>query len=114
MANPLERLWRDTMDVYRWAESTSGNITANTLPDVPLYTGLKCHYSKAGLAPVGQTNAPELANTHILFCSRDADVREGDIVIVTQRDGSKITLTVGEGAPYGVHRQFAVKRYDMA
>lgn len=114
MASPLERLWRDTMDVYRFAESTAGNITSETLPGTPLYTGLKCHYSKDGLAPVGQTNGPSITNTHTLFCSADADVREGDVVTVTQRDGTKVTLTVGEGAPYGAHRQFAVKRDDMA
>jgi len=49
-----------------------------------------------------------------LFCGPDVDLREGDEVVVTQRNGKQVTLTVGEGFPYSTHQEFSVKREDTA
>lgn len=108
----LERLWKDRMDIYRWEEETVNNIT--TSEERLMATGVKCQYSKGSLNDVGEDGAPTLINSYTLFCSTDTDLREGDKVVVTQRNGKKITLTVGEGFPYTNHQEFNVKRSEKA
>jgi hypothetical protein len=107
MRNPLEQLWRDMMDIYHYAEDGS-------LPDTPTYTGVKCHYSMNTLVAVGTDGAPTLINKYLLFCSPDTDIKSGDYVEVTQRNGRKVNLTVGEGIPYTFQQELAVERIDKA
>jgi hypothetical protein len=107
MANPLETLWHDTMDIYRYNDDDS-------LPDTPTHAGVKCHYSMKTVAAVGTDAAPELVNQNKLFCAPDVDIRPGDYVEVTQRNGTKVNLTVGEGFPYTCHQEFSVTRSDHA
>ena len=70
-----------------------------------------CHYSKGRLVDTG--DGADVTNSHALFCSLDTDL-EGDEVVVTQRNGKQVTLTVGEGFPYSTHQEFSVKREDTA
>ncbi len=108
----LKRLWRDTMDIYRWVEHTENGVTKNK--EELLHPKVKCHYSKASLNDTGNEGVPTLINSHTLFCDIDADLKEGDRVIVTQRNGKQIELSVGEGFPYTDHMEFSVKRSDEA
>jgi len=110
--NPLKRLWKDKMDIYRWADKTVDGITKSE-PEL-LYTGVKCHYSKGSLTDTGEDGVPTLVNSYTLFCSPDTDLREGDEVVVTQRNGKQIMLKVGEGFLYSGHQEFSVKRVDTA
>jgi hypothetical protein len=108
----LQRLWKDRMDIYRWVEETVGGITKQKKE--LLYEGVKCHYSKGRLVDTGEGSVPTLINSHTLFCGTDVDIQEGDEVVVTQRNGKQVTLTVGEGFPYSSHQEFSVKREDTA
>jgi hypothetical protein len=108
----FERLWKDTMDIYRWMESEINGVTQNVEQLIPP-SGYKCHYSKGSLTETGEDGVPVLISSHMLFCSVGT-VLEGDKVIVTQRDGKKVTLTVGEGFPYSGAMQYRVKRSDTA
>lgn len=108
----LQRLWKDRMDIYRWVEVVEGGITRQK--KVLLYEGVKCHYSKGSLTDIGNDGAPTLINSYTLFCSIDTDLKEGDKVVVTQRNGRQVTLMVGEGFPYSTHQEFSVKREDTA
>lgn len=108
----LERLWKDRMDIYRWVEVVEGGITRQK--EELLYENVKCHYSKGSLVDTGNDGAPTLISSHALFCSLDTDLREGDKVVVTQRNGRQVTLMVGEGFPYSTHQEFSVKREDTA
>jgi hypothetical protein len=99
------------MDIYRWDEVTEGGITKQKKE--LLYEGVKCHYSKGQLVDTGD-GVPALINSHALFCGPDVYLREGDEVVVTQRNGKQVTLTVGEGFPYSTHQEFSVKREDTA
>lgn len=108
----LERLWKDKMDIYRWVEVIEGGITRQK--EVLFYENVKCHYSKGSLTDIGDDGAPTLINTYTLFCSLDTDLKEGDKVVVTQRNGRQVALTVGEGFPYSTHQEFSVKREDTA
>ena len=107
----LQRLWKDRMDIYRWVEVVEGGFTKQKKE--LLYEGVKCHYSKARLVNTGD-GVPTLVNSHALFCSLDTDLQEGDEVVVTQRNGKQVTLTVGEGFPYSSHQEYSVKREDTA
>lgn len=107
MASPYEKLWRDTMDIYRYNDDGS-------LPDVPTHSGVKCHYSMGTVQPVGADAAPTLQSTNKLFCAPDVDIKSGDYVEVTQRNGGKVNLTVGEGFPYTYNQEFSVTRADRA
>lgn len=109
--SPLKRLWKDKMDIYRRESITVDNITKSkkVLKD----TEKKCHYSKRSLSNTGES-VPTLNNSYSLFCGIDIDIREGDEVIVTQRNGRQVTLSVGEIFPYSRHQEAVVKRRDTA
>ncbi len=108
----FERLWKDRMDVYRWMDYVVGNITKNK--ETLIYSDIKCHYSKGSLSDTGTEGVPTLVNSHTLFCSTETDLKEGDKAIVTQPNGKKVTLSVGEGFSYAKTMQFSVKRDDTA
>jgi len=108
----LQRLWKDTMDIYRWVEVTEGGFTKSE--EVLMYEGVKCHYSKGSLTDTGEDGVPSLINSYTLFCALDTDIQEGDRVVVTQQNGRQVTLDVGEGFPYSDHQEFSVKRNDTA
>lgn len=109
----FQSLWRDRMDIYRWKEKADGKFTGNEKE--LKYSDVKCHYSRGATTNIPEGSAPEINNTsHKLFCSIDADLQEGDSVVVTQRNGNQITLDVGEGFSYSGHQEFSVKRNDTA
>lgn len=107
MANPYEKLWKDTMDIYHFNDDGS-------LPATPSHADVKCHYSMKTITAVGTDAAPEIANQNKLFCALDVDIKTGDYVEVTQRNGAKVNLTVGEGFPYTYNQEFSVTRDDKA
>lgn len=108
----LQRLWKDRMDIYRWKGFVINGVTKSR--ETLLHEDIKCHYSKGSLTDTGTEGVPTLVNSYTLFCSLEADLKEGDKVIVTQRNGRQITLFVGEGFPYANHQEFSVKRDDKA
>lgn len=112
MSKALQRLWKDRMDIYRYEEYEENGVTKSK--EMPIYTGVKCHYSKGRLTDTGDDGVPTLINTYTLFCSLETDLREGDRVVVTQRNGRRVSLSVGEGFPYSTHQEFSVKRSDTA
>jgi len=106
--NPFERLWKDRMDIYRWVPFIENGITKSK--EEKIDGDIKCHYSKSSLTDTGDNEIPTLKSSHFLFCSYA--LKEGDKIIVTQRNGNKIELTVGEGFPYSGGMQYSVKRDD--
>lgn len=108
----LQRLWKDRMDIYRWVEMTVNNVTGNEKQC--MQSDVKCHYSKGSLTNTGEEGVPTLSNAYSLFCGIETDLREGDEVIVTQRNGRQVTLSVGECFPYLAHQEFKVRRSDTA
>ena len=110
--NALQRLWKDSMDIYRWDEVVEGGFTKQKKEKI--HENVKCHYSKGRLVDTGESGVPTLVTSHTLFCGSDVDLQEGDEVVVTQRNGKQVTLTVGEGFPYSTHQEFSVKRDDTA
>lgn len=112
MKSPLERLWKDRMDIYRWFEDTVNNITKSK--EKLIDENVKCQYSKGSLTDTGTDGVPTIINSYMLFCSLETDLKEGDKVIVTQRNGKQVTLSVGEGFAYTNHAEFSVKRNDIA
>lgn len=107
----LKRLWNDKMDIYRWVEYIENGVTKHK--EKLIHSGVRCHYSKGSLTDAGE-GVPTLVNSYSLFCSLDTDIKEGDKVIVTQRNGRQIALSAGEGFPYSNHMEFSVKRSDEA
>lgn len=112
MRSPLERLWKDKMDIYRYVDEVINGITKSE--EKLIDSNIKCQYSKGSLADTGTEGVPTIINSYTLFCSLETDLREGDKAIVTQGNGRKITLSVGEGFPYSNHMEFSVKRVDTA
>ncbi|MCF6466349.1 hypothetical protein [Clostridium sp. Cult2] len=110
MKSPFEVLWRDRMDIYRWFEVIENGVTKNR--EKLIHENIRCQYSKGSLADAGEDGVPTLVNSYTLFCSLETDLQEGDRIVVTQRNGKKVTLDVGEGFPYTNHMEFRVKRTD--
>lgn len=109
----LQRLWKDTMDIYRWVETEVDGVSTS-VETLQQPTGIKCHYSKGSLTDTGTEGIPTLINSYSLFCALETDLREGDKVVVAQRNGRQVTLAVGEGFPYSSHQEFSVKRDGTA
>ena len=110
--NPLARLWKDKMNIYRYVEEVINGVTKSKEKLIAEY--VKCKYSKGGLSNVGEDEVPSLQNSYTIFCGLDVDIMEGDKIEVIQSNGRKITLKVGEGFPYSKHQEFKVKRDDKA
>lgn len=111
MKNPLEQLWKDRMDIYRWVEVVEDGITKSK--EELIHSNIKCQYSKGSLVDTGE-GVPTLNNSYSLFCNLETDLKEGDRAVVTQRNGKQVNLSVGEGFPYTRHMEFSVKRDDTA
>lgn len=107
MINPLERLWKDRMDIYRFTSVVVNGITKKK--EVLIQSDIKCKYSKNSLSAAG-TETPLVINRYTLICGLDVDIKEGDRLELTQSNGKKIKLSVGEGFPYTYHQEFLVTR----
>lgn len=112
MRSPLERLWKDKMDIYRWIDVVVNGVTKSREENIS--SNVKCQYSKGSLTDTGTEGVPTIISSYTLFCSLETDLIEGDKVIVTQRSGRQVTLSVGEGFPYSTHQEFSVRRNDTA
>lgn len=106
----LERLWKDRMDIYRYVNYTVNKVTKSRKE--PKGSNVKCHFSKGSLTNAGENGVPTLVNSYTLFCGLDAGLMEGDEIVVTQRNGRQVTLSVGEGFPFAAHMEFDVKRSE--
>jgi hypothetical protein len=98
------------MDIYRYEKIKENNITKSG--EKLIDSDVKCHYSAGSLADTG-SEVPTLVSSHKLFCSV-GKIQEGDKVIVTQGNGNKVTLIIGEGFPYSSGMQHSVKRDGKA
>lgn len=112
MNSPFERLWKDKMDIYRWIDKVVNGVTKSSKQLIDI--NIKCHYSKGSLTDIGTGGIPALVASDTLFCSLDTDLKEGDEIIVTQKNGRQVTLSVGEGFPLSKHQEFSVKRDETA
>lgn len=110
MVNPYEVMYDSRMDVFRWKEVTVNNITKNIIGTIG--TEVPCRYSSSGQTAV-EGPAPQVVNSHRLFCGIDTDIMEGDRIELTLHNGKKLELTVGECHPYTYQWQCEVKRKDM-
>ena len=107
--NPLQILWKDKMDIYRFTSETVNGITKSRKKLIQ--SEVKCKYSKGSLSEA-ETGAPLLSNKYTLFCGVEVDIKEGDEIELTQANGRVVKLTVGEGFPYTYHQEFLVVRSD--
>lgn len=109
--NPLSRLWKDKMSIYRYVDEVINGVTKSK--EKLIAENIKCKYSKSRLSDIGE-EVPSLENSYTIFCDLNVDIIEGDKIVVTQRNGRSISLRVGEGFPYSKHQEFTVKRDDKA
>lgn len=98
------------MNVYRF-QHTDGLFEEKQ--EVLIGSDIPCRYSNSNQT-VAEERIPNIQNSsHLLFCSLDVDIREGDKVEVTHiQTGKKVVLNVGEGFPYTFQKQFRVKRSE--
>lgn len=82
--NPIFSNWyTDTVDVYRVVNTTTGNINAQTRQQVG--SAIPCRvYSSQKNGPSMQDGAARVNSTDKLSCNIDADIREGDELLVTR------------------------------
>ena len=111
MINPYAVMYDAKMDVYRRQEVTEGDFTKHK--PVLIASGCKCRYSVSGQVSKGEPN-PSITNSHKLFCGLDEDIREGDCMVITLRNGKVVNVILGECHPYSYQWQCEVKRDDEA
>lgn len=109
MFNPYEMMYDARMDVYRWQ-----NVKVNGFDKHQknlIASERKCRYSSSGQTAAGTPN-PSIQNSHKLFCGLDEDVKEGDHLVVTLRNGKVVEVDLGECQPYTYQWQCEIKRDD--
>ena len=111
MRNPYARMYDAKMDVYRWTDIETDGITKPVRTAVA--TERPCRYSSSGQVSTGTPN-PSITNSHKLFCSLEEDIREGDQLLITLRNGKIIEADLGECHPYTYQWQCEIKRDDNA
>lgn len=109
MYNPYAVMYDAKMDVYRWEDIEENNITTNK--GKLIVDAIPCRYSSSGQTAVG-TPSPTLVNSHKLFCGLDVDVKEGDHLVITLKNGTVREVDLGECHPYTYQWQCEIKRGD--
>ncbi len=111
MYNPYAVMYDATMAIYRYQDVAAEGYTdkAETL----IAGDIKCRYSLSGQSLTGSPD-PNLAANNQLFCGLETDIKEGDRIEVTLRNGQKVSLQVGEVHPYSFQYQCRVERNEKA
>lgn len=107
MLNPYEIMYDAVMDVYRYQETQQDGF--DQLEESLVASGVKCRYSISSQNNAASP-APDVSSSNQLFCGLDADIQEGDHLIVTLRNGQKVDLKLGEVHPYSFQYQCRVER----
>lgn len=90
--------YTDTMDVWRNVPVKDGNLTRQERQQV--LTGIPCRIYRSGDNPIRMSQqAASIQQTDKLACGLDADIRDGDELIITR--GARL------GKPGPVTRAFA-------
>lgn len=109
MYNPYEIMYDATMDVYRMKPVEIDGFTEHE--EVQVLHNVRCRYSSSGQV-AARSPDPLIITSKILFCGIDADIKEGDRVVVHLRTGKAIVLRLGECHPYSYQWQCEVTRED--
>lgn len=73
--------YTDTMDVFRDAETTVGNLTNSAREQVG--AGIPCRIYQSGKPPITMRDtAAEVRSDNKLVCPTDTDLRKGDELII--------------------------------
>lgn len=102
--------WQDHVTSYRTEDVTAGHITKQQ--EVIKGDNISCHYSKSSKKVSVTSGTTKIQSEQVLFCALDADICEGDRLVIVQRNGHVINATAGEAFPYSDKLQITVKRDD--
>lgn len=112
MFNPYEVMYDSVMDVYRYQDKKD-DAGFDASGESLVASSVKCRYSISSQGAAGSP-VPSLQASNQLFCGLETDIREGDKVVVTLRNGHKVKLRVGEAHPYSFQYQCRVERDEKA
>ena len=112
MLNPYAVMYDSTMDVYRYQDAKDDDGYESS-GECCIVSGVKCRYSISGQSLAGSP-VPSLQASNQLFCGLETDIREGDKVVVTLKNGQQAKLRVGEVHPYSFQYQCRVERDEKA
>ena len=112
MFNPYEVMYDSVMDVYRYQDKKD-DAGFDASGESLVASSVKCRYSISSQGAAGSP-VPSLQASNQLFCGLEADIREGDKVVVTLRNGQQVKLRVGEVHPYSFQYQCRVERDEKA
>lgn len=111
MYNPYAAMYDAVMDIYRYIDAEEDGY--NDKSEKSVAREVKCRYSLSGQS-LTDSPVPTLLANNQLFCGLDTDIKEGDRVEVTMRNGQKLSLQVGEVHPYSLQYQCRVERKAKA
>lgn len=112
MLNPYEVMYDSVMDVYRY-QGKKDDAGFDASGESLVASGVKCRYSISSQGAAGSP-VPSMQVSNQLFCGLETDIREGDKVVVTLRNGQKMKLRVGEAHPYSFQYQCRAERDEKA
>lgn len=112
MINPYEVMYDSVMDVYRH-QDTKDDAGFDVSGESLVASGVKCRYSVSNQGVAGSP-VPSLQASNQLFCGLETNIREGDKVMITLRNGKTVKLRVGEVHPYSFQYQCRVERIEKA
>ena len=104
---------QDQVDIYRTEDTRKTGSFITKQQEVIKASHVQCHYSQRNKKIPTEDGAARTVSEHSLFCPLRTDIKEGDRLVITQRNGSVINATAGEIFPYTGKLQISVKRDDV-
>ncbi|WP_434302653.1 hypothetical protein [Clostridium botulinum] len=113
----IESLYDCTCSIYKY-EKYKDSVTKETktgINPIPKYEKQSCKVSKQSLSKNNQTDTVNKVLYELkLFIAPELEIRQGDILEVTNILGVKTKYKAGEGFPYYTHKEVILNKEDKA
>ncbi|HDK7179215.1 TPA: hypothetical protein PTW06_000977 [Clostridium botulinum] len=113
----IESLYDCTCNIYKY-EKYKDPVTKETktgINPIPKYEKQSCKVSKQSLSKNNQTDTVNKVLYEIkLFIAPELEIKQGDIIEVTNVLDVKTKYKAGEGFPYYTHQEVILNKEDKA
>lgn len=111
----IERMYEDRATIKRSIQVTASNKATRAELQI-IYSDQPCRLSQQSLGKNDQTDVQnDIKYDSKLFIAPELEIRQGDVIEVTRRDGRKVTGTAGEPfPPYSTHQEVSLQRKGYA
>ncbi|NFD30418.1 hypothetical protein EXN57_02640 [Clostridium botulinum] len=113
----IESLYDCTCNIYGYEKykDPATKETKTGINPIPKYEKQSCKVSKQSLSKNNQSDTTNNINYELkLFIAPELEIKQGDIIEVTNVLGVKTKYKAGEGFPYYTHQEVILNKEDKA